>query len=72
MGTRGYLAGLMGMHYPTEYTDNRIKSVAPEKWNLFHEMLLMDELSRAGFGGFVWNVRDRMSASGEIREEGVG
>ncbi|KAK2628785.1 hypothetical protein QTJ16_001888 [Diplocarpon rosae] len=56
MGTRGYLAGLMGMHYPVEYTDNRIASVAPEKWDLFHEMLLTDELSRAGSGGFVWNV----------------
>ncbi|KAN0102238.1 putative acyl-CoA dehydrogenase [Hyaloscypha variabilis] len=56
MGTRGYLAGLMGMHYPAEYTNNRIKSVAPEKWDLFHEMLLTDELSRAASGGFVWNV----------------
>ncbi|KAH8687118.1 putative acyl-CoA dehydrogenase [Tricladium varicosporioides] len=56
MGTRGYLAGLMGMHYPVDYTDNRIKSVAPEKWDLFHEMLLTDELSRAASGGFVWNV----------------
>ncbi|KAG4429707.1 hypothetical protein IFR05_014804 [Cadophora sp. M221] len=56
MGKRGYLAGLMGMHYPVEYTDNRIKSVVPEKWDLFHEMLLTDELSRAGSGGFVWNV----------------
>ncbi|KAA8566439.1 hypothetical protein EYC84_009002 [Monilinia fructicola] len=56
MGTRGYLAGLMGMHYPTQYTDNRIKSVPPEKWDLFHELLLTDELSRAASGGFVWNV----------------
>ncbi|KAF8859292.1 putative acyl-CoA dehydrogenase [Acephala macrosclerotiorum] len=56
MGTRGYLAGLMGMHYPTQYTDNRVKSVAPEKWDLFHELLLTDELSRAASGGFVWNV----------------
>jgi alkylation response protein AidB-like acyl-CoA dehydrogenase len=56
MGTRGYLAGLMGMHFPTEYTPNRIKSVPPEKWDLFHEMLLTDELSRAASGGFVWNV----------------
>jgi len=56
MGTRGYLAGLMGMHYPTHLTDNRVKSVAPEKWDLFHEVLLTDELSRAGSGGFVWNV----------------
>ena len=56
MGTRGYLAGLMGMHYPVEYTENRVKAVAPEKWDLFHEMLLTDELSRCGSGGFVWNV----------------
>jgi len=56
MGTRGYLAGLMGMHYPAEYTSNRVKSVAPEQWDHFHELLLTDELSRAGSGGFVWNV----------------
>lgn len=56
MGTRGYLAGLMGMHYLADYTGNRVKSVPPEKWDLFHEMLLTDELSRCGSGGFVWNV----------------
>jgi len=56
MGTRGYLAGLMGMHYPTDYTDNRVKSVPAEKWDLFHELLLTDELSRSASGGFVWNV----------------
>lgn len=44
------------MHFPTEYTPNRIQSVPPEKWDLFHEMLLCDELSRAASGGFVWNV----------------
>lgn len=46
----------MGTHYPAEYTENRVASVAPEKWDLFHEMLLTDELSRAASGGFVWNV----------------
>jgi alkylation response protein AidB-like acyl-CoA dehydrogenase len=56
MGERGYLAGLLGMHYQGQYTNNRIASVAPEKWDLFHEMLLTDELSRAASGGFVWNV----------------
>ena len=56
MGTRGYLAGLMGVHYPKHLTNNRVKSVPPEKWDLFHELLLTDELSRAGSGGFVWNV----------------
>ncbi|KAK0267024.1 hypothetical protein LTR35_016601 [Friedmanniomyces endolithicus] len=58
MGERGYLAGLMGVHpYPEEMAGGRtVKSVAPEKWDLFHEMLLTDELSRCGSGGFVWNV----------------
>ncbi|KAG9574259.1 acyl-CoA dehydrogenase NM domain-like protein, partial [Aureobasidium melanogenum] len=56
MGERGYLAGLMGVHYPTHVTDKRVKSVAPEKWDLFHELCLTDELSRAGSGGFVWNL----------------
>ncbi|WPH02122.1 Hypothetical protein R9X50_00497700 [Acrodontium crateriforme] len=56
MGERGYLAGLIGMHpYPTKFGQS-VKSVAPEKWDLFHEMLLTDELSRTGSGGFVWNV----------------
>ncbi|KAI9807933.1 MAG: hypothetical protein M1825_005239 [Sarcosagium campestre] len=56
MGERGYLAGLMGVHYPTQYTKNTVKSVSPDKWDLFHEMLITDEISRAGSGGFVWNV----------------
>jgi hypothetical protein len=56
MGDRGYLAGLLGVHYPTHLTDRRVKSVAPEKWDLFHEMLLTDEISRVGSGGFVWNL----------------
>lgn len=54
MGERGYLAGLLGIHYPGEYTDKRVKSVPPEKWDHFHEMILTDELSRTGSGGFVW------------------
>lgn len=58
MGERGYLAGLLGMHpYPSQMAGGKtIKSVPPEKWDLFHEMLLTDEMSRCGSGGFVWNV----------------
>ena len=56
MGERGYLAGLLGMKYPTNYTKNRVHSVAPENWDLFHEMIVTDELSRAGSGGVIWNV----------------
>lgn len=57
MGERGYLAGLLGMHYPTHYTGGKhVKSVPPEKWDLFHELVITDELSRAGSGGLVWNL----------------
>ncbi|MCJ1350735.1 MAG: hypothetical protein MMC33_000716 [Icmadophila ericetorum] len=57
MGKRGYLAGLLGLHnYPKEYAQNTVKSVPPEKWDQFHELLITDELSRAGSGGFVWNI----------------
>jgi alkylation response protein AidB-like acyl-CoA dehydrogenase len=56
MAERGYLAGMMGVHYPKHLTKHRVKSVPPEKWDLFHEMLLTDEISRAGSGGLVWNL----------------
>ncbi|KAK5637272.1 hypothetical protein RRF57_012984 [Xylaria bambusicola] len=55
-GRRGYLAGLLGVHYPVEYTKNTVKAVPPEKWDLFHEMIVTDELSRVGSGGFVWHM----------------
>ena len=57
MGERGYLAGLMGLHeYPAHLTDRRVRTVGPEQWDLFHEMLVTDEISRAGSGGLVWNL----------------
>ena len=56
MGERGYLPGLLGMGYPTKWSQPRVKSVPPEKWDFFHEMLLTDEISRAGSGGLVWNL----------------
>merc|ERR1712230_7558 len=58
MGERGYLAGLPGMHpYPSQMAGGKtIKSGPPEKWDLFHELLITDELSRSGSGGLVWNV----------------
>ncbi|KAK0516716.1 hypothetical protein JMJ35_001319 [Cladonia borealis] len=57
MGERGYLAGLMGLHkYPADRTHHRVKSVGPEQWDLFHELVVTDEISRAGSGGLVWNL----------------
>lgn len=56
MGERGYLAGLLGTKYPAQYVKNTVKSVEPKKWDLFHEVLITDELSRAASGGLVWNL----------------
>ena len=57
MGERGYLAGLMGLHkYPADRTHHRVRSVGPEQWDLFHELVVTDEISRAGSGGLVWNL----------------
>jgi alkylation response protein AidB-like acyl-CoA dehydrogenase len=57
MGERGYLAGLMGLHdFPTAYSKHSVQSVPPPKWDAFHEMIITDELSRAGSGGLVWNL----------------
>lgn len=46
---------LLGMGYPTELTSHRVASVPPEKWDLFHEFVVTDEICRTGSGGFVWN-----------------
>lgn len=57
MGKRGYLAGLMGLdHFPAHIAPYRIGSVPPEKWDFFHELVITDEISRAGSGGLVWNL----------------
>lgn len=56
MGERGYLSGLLGVIYPVDHTKYRVQSVAPENWDFFHEMIITDELSRAGSGGMVWNL----------------
>ncbi|KAK2761360.1 hypothetical protein FQN54_001882 [Arachnomyces sp. PD_36] len=56
MGDRGYLAGLLGVVYPVDLANKRVQSVDPKQWDLFHEMLLTDELSRAASGGLVWNL----------------
>lgn len=56
MGELGYLAGAIGTHWPSEYTNITCKSVPPEKWDHFHELIMTDELARCGSGGTVWNL----------------
>lgn len=54
---QGYLPALVGLKkFPTEYTDKRIKSVPAEKVDPFHELIITEEVSRAGSGAVVWNL----------------
>lgn len=54
-GERGYLAGGCGLpQFPVKYTDKRIKSVSPEKFDPFHEFIMVDEICRAGSGSVIW------------------
>jgi alkylation response protein AidB-like acyl-CoA dehydrogenase len=56
MGQKGYLAGLLGVKYPTHLTPKTVASVPAERWDHFHEMILTDEIARTGSGGLVWNL----------------
>jgi alkylation response protein AidB-like acyl-CoA dehydrogenase/predicted heme/steroid binding protein len=56
MGRRGYLAGILGGTFPTKHAPTTVASVPPERWDLFHETIVTDELSRAASGGVVWNL----------------
>ena len=40
IGEKGWLAGLMGVHYPRHLVKNAVKSVPPEKWDGFHELII--------------------------------
>jgi alkylation response protein AidB-like acyl-CoA dehydrogenase/cytochrome b involved in lipid metabolism len=53
----GFLAGVIGGKWPTEYVGSKILGdVPPEEWDAFHELILFDELSRCGSGGLCWGM----------------
>jgi alkylation response protein AidB-like acyl-CoA dehydrogenase len=53
----GYLASLTGLkQFPTQYTDIRLKSVPLDKFDVFHEFVILEELCRCGSGGVIWNL----------------
>lgn len=56
-GQNGYLALVVGLKkYPVDYTDLRVKSVPVDQFDVFHELILTEELCRAGSGGLVWHL----------------
>ncbi|KAA8907880.1 hypothetical protein TRICI_004887 [Trichomonascus ciferrii] len=54
---QGYLAMIVGLKdFPKGLTNKKVKSVPMDKVDIFHELIVTDELSRGGSGGVVWNV----------------
>lgn len=56
MGRRGYLAGLLGLKVDPSLCRYNVKSVPWEKWDAFHEGIVVDEICRAGSGGLIYNL----------------
>lgn len=54
-GEAGFIAAGCGIPvFPAKYTDRRLKTVTPEEFDPFHELVLVDEICRAGSGGLAW------------------
>lgn len=53
----GWLPGVVGHHWPTEYAGDKIAGgVRPEEYDAFHELIIMDEVSRCASGGVTWGL----------------
>lgn len=56
-GEAGFITGVCGIPvFTTKYSDKRLKSVTPEQFDPFHELIIVDELCRAGSGSLVWHL----------------
>jgi len=53
-----WLPGIVGA-WPTKYVGDRILGgVRPEEWDVFHELIIHDELSRTGGAGLIWGLME--------------
>lgn len=53
----GWLAGVAALPWPTKYVGDKIAGgVKPEEFDAFHELIIIDEISRCGSGGVVWGL----------------
>ena len=52
LGKEGMLACICGKPWPAEYTD----VPAPEGYDFFHELIMIDEAARCGSGGLLVRV----------------
>lgn len=56
-GREGLLTAVTGPSWPTYAKDIKVPGgIPPDEWDAFHSLIVIDELSRCGSGGFVWSV----------------
>jgi alkylation response protein AidB-like acyl-CoA dehydrogenase len=56
MGEAGLLAALCGPPYPSAYLPPEVAAQAPKDFDYFHELILIDELSRCGHAGVIAGI----------------
>eukprot|EP01116_Phalansterium_solitarium_P001628 TRINITY_DN1143_c0_g2_i1.p1 TRINITY_DN1143_c0_g2~~TRINITY_DN1143_c0_g2_i1.p1 ORF type:complete len:536 (+),score=189.85 TRINITY_DN1143_c0_g2_i1:72-1679(+) len=58
----GWLAGFCGAPWPEEYAGGRVIGDVPAaEFDMFHELILIDELARCGSGGVLWGIVSGLS-----------
>lgn len=58
----GFLPGVVGPPWRVEYSGTKIAGgIKPEEFDSFHELILYDEMCRAGSGGVLWAIQAGLS-----------
>jgi hypothetical protein len=57
----GWLGACVGAPWPKQAGTNIISGLKPEEFDVFHEMIGTEELSRSGSGGVLWSVTERLA-----------
>ena len=58
----GWLAGVIGPPWPSKYVgDHIIGGIQPHQYDVFCELILIDELSRCGSGGVMWGLAEGLT-----------
>lgn len=53
----GILPAIVGHPWPTQYTQRPPPcGIKPEEWDMFHLLVVLDELARCGSGGVLWGM----------------
>lgn len=56
-GEEGFLAGVVGLRkWPAQWAPKILGGIKPEEWDYFHELVLTQEMARAGSASLCWGI----------------